>query len=545
MAVALDLADIQGNILSAYGKLGFPKGRFVTLHVSNPDAGRRFVNALLPGITTALRWPSRRKPSAPGTVEVPRPQVAVNIAFSFYGLLALGVPTRTLRGLPDEFIDGMIKRAPMLGDDFFPGWKEAWDEVWTATTGSPVTDPRTVHILVTLNAQMDSDGAPVAALDAKTREIEMLCKTVGGVEVLPGHNRPGQPSVPYQELSAIIGRLPDGSPVPLPKEHFGYTDALGDPVFEGEFTGRVERADARGNGAFDGAGNWRPLATGEFLLGYPDEAQEIAGAAMPLSFSRNGTFMAYRKLHQNVAAFRAFIDTTAAQLAQVWNIPAADTRELLTAKIAGRWSDGVPLARTPTVAAWNEFNAQYPVVDPTKDPASFAAREQALIDFTYKDDPQGLKCPVTSHVRRVNTRDMLAPTGTEGSVLNNRRRILRRGLPYGDSSAGVPDAAEHGIVMLVVCASLFRQYEFVQQQWLNYGLDSNAGNDTCPLVGNHSTGAGGPKAKFVIASDPTTGRPPFIAEGLPQFVETRGGEYFFVPSMTALRMIGMGTIDPT
>jgi deferrochelatase/peroxidase EfeB len=544
MAVALDLADIQGNILSAYGKLGFPKGRFITLHVSDADAGRKFVNALLPGITTALRWPSRRKPSPPGTVEVPRPQVAVNIAFSFYGLVALGVPTRTLRGLPDEFIDGMIKRAPMLGDDFGPNRKENWDEVWTAAKTAPVTDPKTVHILVTLNAQMNPDGTPVAALDAKTREIEALCQA-GGVEILPGHNRPRQPSVPYQELTAIMLRRPDGSVVPSPKEHFGYTDAIGDPVFEGEFPGRVERADAKGNGAFDGAGNWRPLATGEFLLGYPDEAQETSGTDMPLSFSRNGTFMAYRKLHQNVAAFRTFLDSTAADLAKVWVLPPADARETLVAKIAGRWSDGVPLALAPTVAAWKEFNEKYPGFSPQPDPRAYAAREQALIDFTYKDDPQGLKCPLTSHMRRVNTRDMLAPTGREGSVLNNRRRILRRGLPYGASSPGVADDVEHGIVMLVVCASLFRQYEFVQQQWLNYGLDSNAGNDTCPLVGNHATGVDGPKAKFVIASDPQTGRPPFIADGLPQLVETRGGEYFFVPSMTALRMIGMGTIDPT
>jgi hypothetical protein len=107
----------------------------------------------------------------------------------------------------------------------------------------------------------------------------------------------------------------------------------------------------------------------------------------------------------------------------------------------------------------------------------------------------------------------------------------------------VPDSAEHGIIMLVVCANLFRQFEFVQQQWINYGLDANAGNDTCPLVGNHSADA--PKAKYVIAADPASGRPPFVVEGLPQFVETRGGEYFFVPSMTALRMIGMGVVDPT
>jgi deferrochelatase/peroxidase EfeB len=546
MAVALDLADIQGNILSAYGKLGFPKGRFITLHVSDPAAGRRFVTGLLPGITTALRWRSHRKPPPPEIVEVPRPEVAVNIAFSFYGLCALEVPTRTLGRMPDEFIDGMMKRAPMLGDDFPPNRADRWDEVWTAAKAARLTDPKTVHILVTLNAQMNADGTPVAALDAKTREIENLCKRIGGVEILPGHNSPGKPSVPYQELTAIMLRLPDGTVMPSPKEHFRYTDAIGDPVFEGEYPGRDERAAAHGNGAFDGAGNWRPLATGEFLLGYPDEAQEIAGAPMPLSFSRNGTFMAYRKLHQNVDAFRKFIDTTAADLAKVWGLPVADAGEVLVAKMAGRWSDGVPLARAPTVAAWKQFNDKYPGFDPRKDPRAYAERERALRDFMYKDDPQGLKCPLTSHMRRVNTRDMLAPTGTEGSVLNNRRRILRRGLPYGDSSPGVSDDVEHGIIMLVVCASLFRQYEFVQQQWINYGLDSSAGNDTDPLVGNHSTGgAQGPKAKFVIASDPKTGRPPFIAVDLPQFVETRGGEYFFVPSMTALRMIGMGTIDPT
>jgi len=547
MAVTLDLADIQGNILSAYGKLGFPKGRVITLHVSKPASGRKFVSELLPGITTALRWESRRKPSPPGTVEVKRPDVAVNIAFSFYGLLALGVPTRTLRGMPDEFIDGMMKRAPMLGDTFAPNQKDNWDEVWKAGEHDPVTNPKTVHILITLNAQMKDDGTPFPALEATTRRIETLCQTIGGVEILRGH---GRPAGPYQELSAITIRQPDGKVVPCPKEHFGYTDAIGDPVFEGEFPGRVERADARGNGAFDGAGKWRPLATGEFVLGYPDEAQETSGTDIPLAFSRNGTFMAYRKLHQNVAAFRSFLETAGAQLAQVWGLPPGDAGAMLAGKMAGRWPDGVPMELAPTVADWDKFNKRYPDPDPKLDPKEnqkrYAAREQALIDFRYNGDTQGLRCPLTAHIRRINTRDMLAPRAADGSVLNNRRRILRRGLPYGESPPDVSDAAEHGVVMLIVCASLFRQYEFVQQQWLNYGLDSNAGNDTCPIVGNHATGTGKePKAKFVIASDPKTGRPPFIVEGLPQFVETRGGEYFFVPSMTALRMIGMGTVDPT
>src|ERR1700756_4348615 len=118
MAVELDLADIQGNILTPYGKLGFPKGRFMLFHIGNPDSGRKFVARLLPMITTALRWPSLSTDVPTGKNRMPRPGVAVNIAFTFYGLLALEIPVRSLRGMPYEFIDGMTARAPMLGDDF-------------------------------------------------------------------------------------------------------------------------------------------------------------------------------------------------------------------------------------------------------------------------------------------------------------------------------------------------------------------------------------------------------------------------------------------
>ena len=543
MAVDLDLADIQGNILSAYGKLGFPKGRYITLNVRDPAGGRKFVNALLPEVTTALRWRSERSAKSAGRGPVPRPDVAVNIAFSWYGLVALDLPVRTLRGMPDEFIDGMRARAPMLGDDFGAG-TDGWDSVWLAAKGARLSDPNTVHILVTLNARMKSDGTAVPALDAKTRFIEELCASIGGVDVLPGHSPLGQPAARYQDLSAITYRKADGTVGAVPKEHFGFTDALGDPVFQGDGS---HESEIDGNGAVDGAGKWRPLATGEFLLGYPDEAQEIAGAAMPLNFSRNGTFMAYRKLHQNVVAFNAFMNEASARFGAVSGISdPSDAFETLKAKIAGRWSDGVPLALAPTADEWRAFNRKYPDVSPEADPEGYKVRGSAVIRFTYGDDKQGLRCPVTSHMRRVNTRDGMAPTGKEGSVLNNRRRILRRGLPYGNSSQGAPDTVEHGIVMLAVCANLFRQFEFVQQQWINYGLDANAGNDTDPLVGNHAPGTGTcPKAKFVIPSDPKTGRLPFILEGIPQFVEPRGGEYFFVPSMTALRMIGMGIVDPT
>jgi hypothetical protein len=211
MAVTLDLADIQGNILSAYGKLGFPKGRFMTLHVDDEAGGRRFVTALLPHITTALRWESEKTKLKPGAVTVTRPEVAINIAFTFYGLLALGVPVRTLRGMPDEFIDGMMARAPMLGDDFGgDDWQQGWDQVWTAAKTARAVDPNAVHLLITLNAQMKPDGTAVDALGAKTQAIEALCRSCG-VRILPGHNPPGMPSAPYQELSALMDRAADGT----------------------------------------------------------------------------------------------------------------------------------------------------------------------------------------------------------------------------------------------------------------------------------------------------------------------------------------------
>jgi deferrochelatase/peroxidase EfeB len=550
MAVHLDLADIQGNILVAYARQGFYKGRILLFHIDRAESGRKFVTELLPMITTAQACP-------PGKMTGPKLTVTVNIAFTWYGLLALGIPVRTLRGMPDEFIDGMINRAPMLGDDFHKDWEKSWDEVWTKSGTAYGPNENTVHILITLNAQMDSDtGKAVPALASVTSQINNLARNSGGVTLLTGHNPPGQ-RVPreYQDLSLIIKHQEDGKYVPTPKEHFGFTDGIGDPVFYGQYSGEDERTKVQGNGALDGKGNWRPLATGEFLLGYPDEAQEIAGAAMPLDFSRNGTFMAYRKLHQNVAAFTAFMDETVEQFGAVAGIENVDhARETLMAKMAGRWSDGVPLSRAPTWAEWNQFNIDHPTSDPK-------AREVALADFHFRypkvdrgepdprDDPDGIRCPLTAHMRRVNTRDMLGPSDEDGSVLTNRRRILRRGLLYGNTSDDAPDKDEQGVLMLILCASLVRQFEFVQQQWINYGLDAGAGSDTCPIVGNHSDGApgdkNGPKAKFVVPADPASGHLPFIVEGIPQFVDNRGGDYFFVPSMTALRMIGMGVVDPT
>lgn len=548
MTRTLDLADIQGNILSGYGHLGFPRARYLFLHISEKKTGRDFITALLPRITTALRWKSTK--DYPGEVIEEKPQVAYNLAFNYRGLQALGLPTETLRAMPTEFIDGMAARAHILGDqpergknELQPSVPTHWDTIWRDSSGN-----KQVHVMLSLNAAGD---APDDSLDVAFNWIVDFCsQSGGGITVLPG-NGPG--NLPYQDACVLLQHSPDGSVKPSRQEHFGFTDGFGDPVFDGQNPPESQEQAAIGNGKLLPDQTWTPLATGEFLLGYPDEAQEVPGETYPFEFIRNGTFMAYRKLHENVASFQNYITDTAKTYMQVMGLPddnagLEEARQTIMAKMAGRWQNGVPLMVAPTYADSQTFEARRIAVYKSKDTAAIAKFEQSYVDFKYHSDPLGAKCPMTAHMRRVNPRDGLDPNGNSrdskkwnGSVMNNRRRILRRGLPYGVSDPANPDdQEEHGIIFLAVCASLFRQFEFIQQQWIQYGLDFNAGNDTCPLLGNHDA-----DAKFVIPTDSAVSKPPFVCSKLPQLVEVRGGDYFFIPSMTGLRMLGMGIVDPT
>jgi Dyp-type peroxidase family len=537
----LDLADIQGNILQAYGRQGFPIGRCVLLHVNegHEQEARNLVDTLRRRVTTAELWPSSRTKNLPNQdkVTATKPDVAINIAFTFRGLLALGVPVRTLRGMPDEFQEGMLKRAEILRDvhGAHQSVAEIWDQVWVEELKDA---SKQVHVLVTFNANAEPSNhqSPQAALEAAYESLVACCGPNQGMSILSGHR---QYPHTYQDLSVL---QPDPT-----KEHFGFTDGIGDPVFEGQYPQEADLlAAVIGQGKLTASQEWLPLATGEFLLGHVDEAQETSGGAMPIDFSRNGTFMAYRKMHQNVNTFHRYIEEKAAVYAASHGVSEDEANETLRAKMVGRWSDGIPLIHAPTYGQWQAERAK---ISAMPEATRQAYLVQLLRNFSYAADADGSRCPFSSHLRRSNPRDMLDPTVSPAagdappratSVLNNRRRILRRGLPYGQSGPGISDQEDHGVLMLVVCASLFRQFEFVQQQWLQYGLDFQSGNDTCPIVGNH-----GHAAKHVIEAAPDSDKPPFLCDHIPQFVEVRGGAYLFVPSMTALRLIAQGLTDPT
>lgn len=541
----LRLADIQGNILNAYGKQGFPKGRAILLHVHKAEMGRAFIKDFYHLVTTALRWPSRNPKAAPPSPDAPaRPDVTLNFAFTYAGLRALGVPARTLGMMPYEFVQGMRTRAAILGDNYPAGALQRWDAVWQ--NESNPASAHNVHILALLNSDMDpKTGAPVEHMERMTDAIRGFCANSDhGIEILTGH---GKGPADYQDLSAVLVKdETTGLYQPTPFEHFGFLDGISDPVFEGQFPPEVEAQRKIGNGKLvvkgtrDDEVTWEPLATGEFLLGYPDEAKELPPAAAPNLFSVNGTFMAYRKLEENVEAFEKYLEDTAPAFGKVYGIAdPVEAKATLMAKFAGRWQDGVPLVLAPTYADWQAFNQKYP--------PSGSERKTMLADYTFAGDIDGAACPPSSHTRRVHPRDALGPTlaatpgapSPSGTELVNRRRILRRGLPYDTTNEA--GERERGIVMLICCSSLERQYEFVQQQWLNYGMDNNAGNDTCPMLGARSEAA----LKFVIPNRVDGPNPPYICSNLPQFVETKGGAYFFVPSMTSLRLIALGVIDPT
>lgn len=555
----LNLDDIQGNVTRAYGRFSFPFAQYFFFHFPNAVAGRKFIDGVRQRVTTAALWKGANK----------KPDCTTNAALTFPGLLVLDLPVRTLQQMPAAFIEGMKARAFILGDRDQnkteeeaqrDHWDAHWDPIWRNNRKPGAGGKDDVHMLVTLNAQSlsgDQADKPHPALQECIKWLTNLAQELG-VRQLGGIGKTGEAT--SQPASAVFDKF---GPLTLPtaKEHLGFTDGIGDPVFEGQHGDRDTSDTVIGRGKLTNKG-WEPLATGEFILGHPDESQELPPTAKPPEFMHNGTFMAFRKLHENVGSFEAVLSEEADRYAKVMGVSKEEAQETLRAKMCGRWTDGVPLSKVPTYAEWIAFGEKMKFrgegvtpLEGYKNNLEYIGSVEAR-NFRYGDDMSGTKCPGGAHIRRVNTRDYLAPLNKSGtdpatgapyknetatSALNKRRRILRRGLPYGPASfEHKDDETEQGVIMLIIGASLARQFEFVQQQWIQYGLDFHQGNNTCPMLGSHEH-----SKRHTIPSDPASGRPPYVMSKLKTFVECRGGDYFFIPSMTALRMIAMGIVDPT
>jgi Dyp-type peroxidase family len=499
--IELDVEDIQNIVLNP---VAFPFARYCFFTFANSEGARAFVAELAPHVTDAVHHCPM--PGAPITESKPW---EISIGFSFAGLRALELPARTLATFPVEFTQGMLSRAHDLlvdrGDSDPVNWESMWKD------GS-------VHAFVSIQTTTlvgdQPTTVPIIEGRAKREELHAM--------ILAAAARHGVTQRAFQDAGALVV---DGSGLPTDREHFGYSDGIGNPDIQGAGWPSPPGSGKRGKNG------WEPIAAGEFVLGHGDEAGEMPTAPEPFGFSRNGTYLVYRKLHENVASYRRWLESEGEKY--------PGGRELLAAKMVGRFRDGTPLITSP--------DAPFGVTGAMRADATFAPK---LSDFSYADDANGSRCPMGAHIRRMNPRDSL---GFDG-VLVNRRRIIRRGLPYGDwIPEDTPlDAVEgldrfsdaepsrHGVIFMALNASIERQFEFVQREWMNYGNDFRQGNDRDPLLGNRHT-----ESRFVVQGDATDGREKamHICRGLPQFVTVRGGEYFFLPSITALGMIGAGVVE--
>ena len=143
-------------------------------------------------------------------------------------------------------------------------------------------------------------------------------------------------------------------------------------------------------------------------------------------------------------------------------------------------------------------------------------------------DPYGYACPLGSHIRRMNPRD------TAHNI--QRRRMIRRGGTYGPHlpEDAPDDGVERGVAAFVGCASLARQFEFTMNVWVNDPEFHELGNERDPFVGTHDG-----TFDFAIPKRPIKK----TIKGLPAFTTVRGGAYFFLPGIEALRFLASGGKD--
>ena len=150
----------------------------------------------------------------------------------------------------------------------------------------------------------------------------------------------------------------------------------------------------------------------------------------------NGSYMVVRKLEQDVEGFWDF-------LRERGRGRRGDDMDWLAAKIVGRWRDGTPLVALARGPRWGRRRTC-----------------DALNDFTYGADREGFRCPIGAHIRSANPRDSLDREWR----FTNRHRIIRRGMPYAGRRS-----REAGADLRLLKASIERQFEFVQSQWMGDG----------------------------------------------------------------------------
>jgi deferrochelatase/peroxidase EfeB len=516
----IETDEVQSLTFGAMGDL--PYGALVILELPNEPLDRHaWLRGMMPETAAPDVTPIRFG-------DVPESQrhhnSAATILFSAEGLEMMGLPQATsLEGLgtfPGAFNIGMRGRSRVLGDDDHKPW------LWSDKTGHAalIIYWRPRHPGQTLNTNRQSNP-----LDHHLTHL--LSHGGRAIAVVP--TKP-------TDVNRDPIRTIDGKPVQNDRnstEHFGFRDNISQPIISGT------------QSSFLGALTRDIVMPGEFLFGYPNsqgyfppsptvrstsdrkkflpvpvkatKVGEDGGAksnppdfdAVDPSddwrdFGRNGTFVAIRQLIQKVDEFNEYTNATAAHINEQYprvsdTVGGPVTAEWVAAKLMGRWRNGTPLVYHPQAG---------------RTPTTPDSRN----DFSYGDmDPIGLKCPLGSHIRRANPRDSLHAGDPKEQAVTNRHRIIRRGRSYQS------DDGEKGLIFVALCADLERQFELVQQTWINSRAFHGLSNETDPIASAEDPN------DFTIP----TAAGPIVLHNIQKFVELKAGGYFFMPSRSALRYL--------
>jgi Dyp-type peroxidase family len=543
----LDVHDIQGSVLVGFNK---DHQHFIFLEITDVDVAKSWLRQLVPRIATteetlvfrrlfrALRVRRGVEPHGMGATWT-------NIALTAEGIRKLTSEEEVTKFASASFKAGLARQSRLLGDPTNVA-AEGHPDKWVIGNATSRPD---LLILVASDSSAD--------LKAEIRRIKDEIKVLqgaaptrrskAGLRILyeqPGKNLPG-------DLSG--------------HEHFGFKDGVSQPGVRGRvsqspddfLTPRlIDPADAAHAVRFSKPG--QPLVwPGQFVLGYAlqgahDDLEPVLPDETDLpwpAWARNGSFLVFRRLRQDVAGFWAFARTQSELLKQKPGFQNM-TPERLASLLVGRWPSGAPIMRTPEkdlepLGGSDIANNNFRFSQDTEPMQLRPNIRHAPDNFPQATaDAGGLRCPYSAHIRKVNPRDDTTDLG--GGRLTLQKRILRRGIAYGppleNPRTAPDDGADRGLLFLCYQASIEDQFELLSEHWVNSTIlpkdysqaEHPAGHD--PIIGETDGVAGRSRVVTVPATDGS-----FETIRIPgDFITPTGGDYFFTPSLTALRTVLAG-----
>lgn len=455
------------------GYANMPAAAFVLLGIQDAGPAKKWLQTICPQVTSG----EEKKGSS-----------ALNIAFTFNAMQVLGLNKDALDTFPMELEDGMnTEHKQLFLGDYGTSDPQSWD--WGGRNKEPV------DILLMMYA------VDPATLEANYQNLAAQLSPAGLYEI-----KKLDTSVLYER-----------------KEHFGFQDGISQPTIKG-----LSRQDVPEN----------MVSAGEFILGYKNEYNQYtpspsvadAGAAKILpaaeetgtyDLGKNGSYLVFRQLKQDVGLFWKYMEKCTLKANGD-----CDEKEMvkLAAKMLGRWPGGAPVVLCPDEEIKDHNNDN---------------------KFDYrKVDELGLRCPFASHIRRSHPRDSLDIDRANSIRVANRHRILRRGRSYGRPVTETMNPhdilktkdinGERGLHFICFNGDIARQFEFIQNAWSNNPKFNGLHDERDPITGNHHQPANNKTTGTFTIPDKNL-RKRFT--DVPEFVTVKGGSYFFMPGINALKYL--------